>query len=251
MSKFSLFKSKTPDNSKATNTKDYADSSSIPDGEREFYQPDEYYTFYTNKDTPFEQKVIEFEARKRISYPSERGLYVGEILLLLEYCSYGTYPNPKSGYPGFWWFKYGIRDVGTVLKSLEQRGYIRQSNTDESISKLTMTELKAILQSIGMDIKGKKDELQSRICKSVSDDCLNKYAIRRYYVLTPLGAQELHDNEYVPYMHKNGKTIEGSKFGPPFEIWDINLTLGRGSKNGWRQVVERKQQAFEEYINRK
>lgn len=96
----------------------------IPESEKKYYQPDNYYTEYAHKGTQFEKRVIPFDERKTISYPSKNGLFVAEILLL-EYCSYGTYPYPKNGYPGFWWFTYGIRNVGFRLKSLEERGFIK------------------------------------------------------------------------------------------------------------------------------
>lgn len=95
----------------------------IPESEKPFYRPEDYYTDTAHKGTPFEKKVVTFEERKKISYPSLNGLYVAEILLL-EYCSYGKYPHPKNGYPGFWWFEYGIRNIGEKLDSLAQRGFI-------------------------------------------------------------------------------------------------------------------------------
>ena len=104
-------------------TSGYADSSSIPVDERQYYQPDNYYTFYSYPNTSMQKKVITFEERKKISYASKRGLYVAEILLL-HYCSKGQYPNPKRGYPGLWWFEYGIRDVGGKLRELETKGFL-------------------------------------------------------------------------------------------------------------------------------
>ena len=95
----------------------------IPNEEKQYYIPDSYYTNLSYPGTPFERRVITFQERKSVSYPSKRGLYVAEILLL-EYCSYGTYPRPKTGYPGFWWFEYGIRNVGHYLSELERRGFI-------------------------------------------------------------------------------------------------------------------------------
>lgn len=41
---------------------------------------------------------------------------------MLHHCN--NYPNPENGYPGYWWFKYGIRDVGSDFKSLETRRFI-------------------------------------------------------------------------------------------------------------------------------
>lgn len=102
----------------------------ISDDDKKYYQPDEYYTDCSHPGTMFERRVITFDERKRLSYPSTRGLYVAEILLL-EYCSYGTYPRPKNGYPGLWWFSYGIRNVGYRLKTLEDRGFIQYNNIKE------------------------------------------------------------------------------------------------------------------------
>lgn len=101
----------------------WADSSSITPDERPYYQPDEYYVFETHPGSPMNQKVVTFEERRKSSRPSRGGLYVAEIMLL-AYCEKGKYPKPKGGYPGFWWFKYGIRNVGGALKSLEERGFI-------------------------------------------------------------------------------------------------------------------------------
>lgn len=99
----------------------YADSSMIPEEEQQYYQPDEYYEIVTHKGTPFESIVISFEERKKTSFPSKRGLYVPEILML-SFCQ--NFPHPSRGYPGYWWFQYGVRDVGGMLKSLESRGFI-------------------------------------------------------------------------------------------------------------------------------
>lgn len=95
----------------------------IPKEDMPYYQPAGYYTDVSHKGTPFERRVIPFEERKKISFPSKNGLYVAEILLL-EYCSYGIYPNPKSKYPGFWWFEYGIKNIRYRLESLASRGFI-------------------------------------------------------------------------------------------------------------------------------
>lgn len=114
----------------------YADSSSIPEDQKQYYRSDDYYTL-TLPGIAGESKVITFDERKRISFPSNNGLYVPEILLL-HYCEKGKYPNPEKGYPGFWWFKYGIRNVGERLDSLESRGFIQ---LDEETQKYRLTEL--------------------------------------------------------------------------------------------------------------
>lgn len=112
----------------------------VSESEKRFYQPAEYYTNVSHAGTQFERKVVTFEERKKISYPSRTGLYVAEILLL-EYCSYGTYPNPKNGYPGFWWFTYGIKNVSYYLEKLEQRGYIEMNSESKKYYLTSMGEI--------------------------------------------------------------------------------------------------------------
>ncbi|MGL5125211.1 MAG: hypothetical protein ACRC6U_04405, partial [Fusobacteriaceae bacterium] len=85
--------------------------------------------------TPFDTEVINFEKRKETSIPSRNGLYVPEILML-HFSK--KYPNPKNDYPSYWYFNYGIRDVGSVYKSLEERGFIK---LNESVTKYELTEL--------------------------------------------------------------------------------------------------------------
>lgn len=96
-------------------------TAAIPETEKKYYQADSYYTVKSHEETPFENEVISFEQRKKTSIPSNNGLYVPEILML-HFCK--KYPNPKSGYPGYWWYKYGIRDVGSIYESLVERGFI-------------------------------------------------------------------------------------------------------------------------------
>jgi hypothetical protein len=107
----------------------------ILDSEKKFYQLDDYYLSITHEGTAFEHKVITFSERKKTSIPSEHGLYVPEILMLY-YCK--KYPNPKNGYPGYWWFQYGIRNVGAVYKTLVQRGFL---TVNECTNKYELTEL--------------------------------------------------------------------------------------------------------------
>lgn len=120
MSLFGFFKKKEAEKESPK----YADSSMIPENERQLYQPDEYYTFIVGDPGIMSYKVVTFEDRKTTCVPSANGLYVAEILLL-DYCCNVGYPISEGGlYPGFWWFKYGIRDVGGALRSLESRGFI-------------------------------------------------------------------------------------------------------------------------------
>lgn len=103
----------------------------IPEDERKYYNPDEYYQNYAYNGLVGDE-ILPFEQRKKTQKPSARGLYPAEIMLL-QYCTFGSYPFPRNGYPGLWWYKYGIRDVISYLGSLEARGFLRRSTIDISI----------------------------------------------------------------------------------------------------------------------
>lgn len=220
-------------------------SSIIPETDKKYYQPDSYYTDKAFEGTPFEKKVITFEERKRTAIPSSRGLYPAEILLL-EYCSKGTYPGPKNGYPGFWWFTYGIRDVGTALRSLEHRGFIAFGSVSDCVKGLTIQQLKELLATKSQPATGKKAELVARVVSVFSEEELRSAGVQAKYVLTEVGQQELTENAYVPYMHSvPNKTTEDTRFGMTFNVWSINKLLGTGDKSNWKSIVDEQAQNME------
>ncbi len=242
---FDLFKNISEVNKTfADNTKDirnspnsFVSSESIAPDERPYYQPDNYYTYYSYPGSDMSIRVISFDERKQSTFPSVRGLYVAEIMLL-EYCSYGKYPKPKGGYPGFWWFKYGIRDVGHALESLKDRGFIQWASKKGSLDGLKVDELKQILLSEKLSTNGKKADLINRIIESVPEEKLVIPDYSPKYELTELGKLELEENGYVPYMHKhNHLTTEDGRFGATFTVWDINKLFPNGDATNWRSIV--------------
>ena len=158
---------------------------------------------------------------------SRNGLSVGEILLL-EYCKKGKYPNPQGGYQNFWWFDYGIKDVGSVLKSLENRGFIRYALPIERIETLKLSQIKDILKELEQPTTGKKAELIDRIKSSDNLSVLDKYFTENKYTLTELGENELKENEYVTYIHSH-KNIE-------MTVWDLNKQIHQ-TKLGYRDII--------------
>ena len=217
----------------------------VPEADKKYYRNDSYYTDVAFSGTPFEKKVISFEERKCTAIPSRTGLYPAEILLL-EYCSYGIYPGPKNGYPGFWWFEYGIRDVGAALKSLEDRGYIVFATAKESLDNFTIPQLQELLSSNNLPTSGKKADLVMRVADKFSESELLATDVQIKYILTESGRRELTENEYVPYMHKtHNKTTEDTCFGMAFNVWSINKLLGTGDKTNWKAVVEEQEEKME------
>lgn len=116
-----IFKKIIPSSKPLTYAQILSRSDTISMNEKQYYQPDSYYTQKTHIGTPFERDVVTFEERIKNAIPSSTGLYVPEILML-HFCK--SFPNPKNGYPAYWWFQYGVRNVGAMLYSLVERGYI-------------------------------------------------------------------------------------------------------------------------------
>lgn len=202
------------------------------------YHDDSYYATYAHKGTEFERKVITFEERKKTSIPTRNGLYPAEVLLLY-YISLNIYPNPQNGYPGFWWFEYGIRYVEEYLFILEEDHFIKYDLYQNQLSKYTIKQLKEILISKQMPTNGKKDDLISRVRNNFTENDLKKLTLPLKYVLTEKGEKELEENAYVPYMHQTStKTIENNPFGEDFTIWSMNKELANTSLD-WKILVQK------------
>lgn len=215
----------------------FADASSIDSSEKQYYQPDEYYTLESYPGTPMAQKVVTFDERKKTSFPSNNGLYVAEILLL-EYCREGNYPKPSSGYPGFWWFAYGIRDVGHTLKILEQKGFLKWGTKKELLKSLKVNELKEIASLYNIKSTKNKQNLITDIENDIKEEDLPDRFFLNKYVLTELGEKELKENEYVVYMHRHKfKTRDDAPKDISFTVWDINTLLFNKDKSKWKEYV--------------
>lgn len=215
----------------------YVDSSTVNDDEKQYYQEDEYYTYYSAPETIMATRVVPFEERKKTSFPTQNGLYVAEVLLL-EYCSYGDYPKPKNGYPAFWWFTYGIRDVGHALESLYNRGFLQWAPKKQYVRTLTVPQLKQVLSDEGLSTSGKKADLMDRIIQSIPEDKLRLPGYSPKYGLTNLGQMELAQNSYIPYMHKHKyTTTEDETFGSTFNVWTVNRLFPDGDTSDWKSKV--------------
>lgn len=181
--------------------------------------------------TPFPSSVSDVSLEyipqpPREVYASENGLLPAEILMLHYAPRYKTCNND---FPGFWSYQYAVNDPQHVLDSLYNRGFIRLSSASERLCNLTIPELKEILKAFDLKTTGKKAELVSRLQDSVEDAELDPFVPVRNYVLTELGEQELKDNEYVVYLHKD-KYLGIS-------IWDINELRHKYPKMPWKDLI--------------
>lgn len=160
------------------------------------------------------EEIVPAEKRMQNAIASKHGLYPHEVLILDYAHSYYTEGN---SFQGFWWYRYGVRDVDKCLRSLLERGFLQIGDLQSAIALENATVLKEELKKYGLKVSGKKDELIQRLISEVSHEELNFRFVKRTYQLTELGKQVLEEESYVPYIHRHA--LED------LDIWSLNKII--------------------------
>lgn len=134
------------------------------------------------------------------SLPSERGLYPHEILMLSLASSYFQNDNK---FQFFWKNYYHVEDPQQLLDLLEEKGFIEPGTLEDTLKKQTIATLKQDLKDLGLKLTGNKAELVNRLLAEGDLSALEKKYSNRVYTLTELGTNELHDNDFIPFIYKN------------------------------------------------
>lgn len=172
------------------------------------------------------EDVIPAEKRIKEAVASKHGLYPHEVLLL-DYA--GSYYTEGNSFQGFWWYRYGVRDVNKCLHSLLDRGFLKVGDLQSAIEKETAAVLKKELKKYGLKVSGKKDELVKRLMEAVSHEELNSRFAKRTYQLTEVGKQALDEEGYVPYIHRH--TLED------LDIWSLNKIIHEPPNMPYRDKI--------------
>jgi len=160
------------------------------------------------------EEIVPAEKRMQNAIVSKHGLYPHEVLVLDYAHSYYTEGN---SYQGFWWYRYGVRDVDKCLRSLIERGFLGIGDLQSAIALENATVLKEELKKHRLKVSGKKDELIQRLISEVSHKELNSRFAKRTYQLTELGKQALEEESYVSYIHRHA--LED------LDIWSLNRII--------------------------
>lgn len=161
--------------------------------------------------TEIDSEVIPVEKRVKTAIASKHGLYPHEILVLDYAPSFYTSSNR---FQGFWWYKYGVRDIQAILQSLVKRGFLEIGDIRGALEKQTAASIKYVLKDYNVKTTGKKADLVQRALDKITENELNQHFPRRPFKLTTLGQQELKVESYVPYVHKH--RVED------LDIWSLN-----------------------------
>lgn len=157
--------------------------------------------------------------------PGPSGLYPHELLML----SYAErYLVRGAEFQGFWWYQYGVKDPGRLLKDLVSRHYVCVGGIAQALANAKVPELKEACKTLGLRTTGKKSELIERLSEHEEELDSRGMFQDRYYALTESGRQALEEEPYVPWAHANMRPEMG------LTIWTIGEKVGGGGRRRWR-----------------
>ena len=160
--------------------------------------------------TTYQDEVVPVEKRIRCKKPTCDGLYPHEVLVLSyapRYCDNG------NEYPRFWWNSYGIKDITSILRSLQQKGLITVGDISDAINMEKLPAIKEELKKRALKVTGKKADLISRLVENADETELASVFTRRPFSLTADGESIVKKYEWIPYIHSHA--IDG------LDIWNL------------------------------
>ena len=159
-------------------------------------------------------EVIPVETRIKTAIASKQGLYPHEILVL-DYAH--TFYTSGNSFQGFWWYRYGVRDVQAVLNSLVERGFLQIGDLRAALDKQTAAAIKEALKTHEIKTTGKKADLVQRALDEIPEAELNRSFPKRTYMPTEAGKTAITEEAYVPYIHRHGME--------DLDIWSMNKLM--------------------------
>ena len=174
------------------------------------------------------QEVVPVEKLIKGLKPDQDGLYPHEILLL-HYAP--KYYLEENSFPGFWWYKYGVKNVHQGLQSLLARGFLKAGSLDSALQRETVSELKNVLRPRVLKVTGRKSDLVNRLLTEVPEQELKRRFTRYTYELTESGKEALHRASYIPFIHR--QNIEG------LDIWSLSEMVQNNPKLSYRDIIWR------------
>ena len=154
-----------------------------------------------------EDDIVPIEIIIKGKIPVCDGLYPHEVLVL----SYAPkFCENCNSFQGFWWYRYGINDVQSILNSLAERGYIQRGSIADAVNNEKVQAIKDELNKRNLSVSGKKADLVDRLVKNVSEEDLSQIFSRRPYALTNSGVNIIKKYEWIPFIHSH-------------EIEDLNI----------------------------
>lgn len=109
------------------------------------------------------------------------------------------YKVGEDKYPDYMRSEYEIGFPSEVFKTLEKKGYIRQSSAAEALPYLKVADLKEIASEHDLKVTGKKDDLCARINESLTETEIAPHIKDRYWKRTDQGNMFLKENSFISF----------------------------------------------------
>lgn len=130
-------------------------------------------------------------------------LSIVEMLMLLD----KNNSSVKDIYfQGFWEYSYEINPQETFQHLLKQGYFIISASLEDTLSKMTVPELKEILKSNNLKITGKKDLLIERILNEIPLESKQSIPLIEMYTLSKKAKEILDKNKHIRYFNKVSPT---------------------------------------------
>ena len=115
----------------------------------------------------------------------------------------------EKQYPGYMVNVYGIPFPNEGFAKLKEKGFIRETTAPETLSHLTLPELKEIATKYEVKTSGKKDALCQRMTEEIPVDELEKSVTVRFWKITDEGQTELTKYPYISfYLEKHKYSLD-------------------------------------------
>lgn len=135
--------------------------------------------------------------------PSAEELFMEEyseekayLTFLHKYESIKSSKNSEEGdYPHWMFMSCGVKEVKKLHEELENKGFYEKADPSHFLAIFKVGELRDIASKIGVDVHGKKEDIQNQIAASATSEKLEEVTGIVVDMLSEKGKEYLKDNE--------------------------------------------------------
>ena len=140
--------------------------------------------------------------------------------VLVFYTFLNKYPRIKSpdllqesDYPHMIFSRVGICEVSKLHRELHTKGFYQKADNKDTLMGYKVCDIKVIIEKLGLNIKGKKEDLIDGLISQVDENVLSSMIGNQYYVISDYGKQWMteHKMEYDWYNDDEEMTFAAYK----------------------------------------
>lgn len=165
----------------------------------------------------FDEDYYDTDNYRDITFTGRRDLDIPEVTLcatiLLNGSVNGSMIRSNNHYALYFEGRYGVVNISTLHKWLYEQGYLREATLSEALSLYKVSELKIILDSLGLKKSGNKSDLIDRITTVLDDDEKSRILSQcRHLFLTQKGLAFIDENSDYDMWHRKSYGVTFKEF---------------------------------------